>query len=588
MPTSPGKPKSVPSPPGPATWWRRWLQACRRHLGKTILASLALVVLATLVFADSLIAGPVRTLVERKLNSELDGYTVQLARVRPHIWRLAFDLDDLVLRQGTHPDPPVGEIAALRFSVDLRELLRFKLVGDLVIERPAIHVNLVQLAEEAKSAVRLQDRGWQKAVESIFPLKLNRVQVQDGSLLYLPSGAAAKPIQLTRVFMSARNVRNIAVLKGTYPSPVTLQAVVFDTGKLSFNGAADFLREPHVAGQGEIRLEQVPLDRLDPIAQEVQVRTRGGLLWVTGSVEYSPEATTAHLTDVLVEDLRLDYVTTTATKAIEEERLKRALEVASRARNAPSLFLRVDTLKLKGAQVGLVTDASKPPFRVFMQGVELTLENLDNHSDHGRSRFHAQGAFMGSGQTVFSGGFMASAKPADFDVRLKVDDARLSDLNPLLLSLAGADVAQGRLSIYSELAVKNGRIEGYIKPLFRNLKVSEHQKDKGKPFVKRVEMHLLQFLVFVFKNHTTQEVATVIRVSGSTVDPKVDEWEVIRKLIENGFARAVLPGFRDESTTADAPTAVASPAKAPEEKKASQAAPPSPPAPDTHRTATEP
>ena len=572
MPTSPGKPKSVPSPPGPAARWRRWLQACRRHLGKTILASLALVVLATLVFADALIAGPVRTLVERKLNSELDGYTVQLARVRPHIWRLAFDLDDLVLRQGTHPDPPVGEIAALRFSVDLRALLRFKLVGDLVIERPTMHVNLIQLAEEAKSAVRLQDRGWQRAVESIFPIKLDRVQVQDGSLLYLPGGVAAKPIQLTRVFMAARNVRNVAVLKGTYPSPVTLQAVVFDTGKLSFDGVADFLREPHAAGQGKIRLEQVPLDRLDPIAQEFQVRTRGGLLSVTGSLEYTPEALTAHLTDVLFEELLLDYVTTTATKAIEDERLRRALRVASSARNAPGLFLRVDTLKLKGAQIGFINQGSTPPYRLFMKGVELTLENLDNHSDHGRSRFNAQGAFMGSGQAVVSGGFLASAKPADFDVRLKVDDARLSDLNPLLLPLTGVDVAQGKFSIFSELAVKNGRIEGYLKPLFKNLKISEHQKDKGKPFIKRVEMHLLQFLAFVLKNHTTQEVATVIRVSGSTVDPKVDEWEVIRKLIENGFAGAILPGF---------------PAMAPEEKKASPGAPPPPPTADAHRAATE-
>ncbi len=553
----PGKSKTVPSLAAPATWWRRWLLACRSHVGKTILAGLALVVLLAFLFADALIARPMRTWVERKLNSQLDGYTVQLAGVRPHLWRLAFELDDLVLVQDTHPDPPVGNFAALKFSVDLGQLLRFKLVGDLVIERPALHVNLVQLAEEANSSVNLQDRGWQKAVESIFPVKLDRVQVQDGSLLYLPSGAASKPIQLTRVSMFARNVRNVAVLKGTYPSPVALEAVVFDTGKLSFKGAADFLREPHAAGQGELSLEQVPLERLDPIAQEFQVRTRGGLLSVKGSVEYTPEAQTAHLTDVLVEDLRLEYVTSTATKAIEEARVRQAIKVASSVRNAPTLFLRVDTLKLTNAQVGFANHTGKPPYRLFMKGVELKLENLDNHSDHGRSRFHAQGTFMESGKTVFSGGFLASAKPADFDVRLKVDDARLSDLNPLLLSSAGVDVAQGRLSIYTELAVKNGRIDGYIKPLFKNLKISDRQKDKGKPFVKRVEMHLLQFLAFVLKNHTTQEVATVIRVSGSTLDPKADEWEIIRKLIANGFAHAVLPGFRDESTTADPPKPVA-------------------------------
>ncbi len=555
--TPPDRSRSAPAPPPPDAWWRRGLEAWRGHPGRAILAGLALVALLALIFADALIAAPMRTWVERKLNSELDGYTVQLARVRPHLWRMAFELEDLVLTQDTHPDPPVGTFAALEFSVDLRALLRFKVVGDLRLERPEIHANLAQLAEEAGSAVGLQDRGWQQAVEAIFPIKLDRVQVEDGSVSYLPGGEGGKPIQLTGIFMVARNVRNVAVDKGTYPSPVSLRAVVFGTGALSFDGAADFLREPHAAGLGELRLAKVSLDRLDPIAREFQVRTRGGLLSVSGSLEYTPEVRSARLTEVLLEDLRLDYVTTRATRAMEEVRFRRALQVAGSVREAPMLFLRVDTLKLTNAQLGFVNDASKPPYRVFAQGVELELENLDNHSGHGRSKFLARGAFMGSGKTVFSGSFLASAKPADFDLRLKVDDTELTDLNPLLLSSTGVDVAQGRLSVYTELAVKEGRIEGYIKPLFKGLKISEHEKDKEKPFLKRVELHLLQFLAFVLKNPTTKEVATVIRVSGSTADPKADEWDVIWRLIGNGFAGAILPTFRDASTSAAPPTPAA-------------------------------
>jgi len=38
-------------------------------------------------------------------------------------------------------------------------------------------------------------------------------------------------------------------------------------------------------------------------------------------------------------------------------------------------------------------------------------------------------------------------------------------------------------------------------------------------------------------------VATVVRLSGPTSDPKASEWEVIRRLIGNGFARAIRPGF---------------------------------------------
>jgi hypothetical protein len=544
-------------PPSPPTgWWRRFLKVCRANLGKTTFAGLALLFVIVLFFADVLLAGPMRDWAERMMNSKLNGYTVHIGRVRPHIWRLAFDLDDLVLVQNTHPDPPVADFGALKFSILWEALLHFKVAGDLTIERPALHINLTQIEEEAKSHVSLKDRGWQRAVESIFPLKLDRVKVMDGSLLYLSSGTAGKPLQLTKVFMVAKNVRNIAAVKGTYPSPVTLEGVLFGTGKVWFKGEADFLREPYVAAQGEIRLDHVPLDRLNPLAQDYQMKTTGGFLSVKGYAEYTPEAQKVHLTDVLFENLHVDYVTSKATKAIEEKHGKQVVAVAKKVRNAPELLLQVDALRLTNSQIGFVNEAAKPPYRLFMSGVNLKLENLSNHANQGSSKFHARGVFMGSGATEVWGGFRSTARPADFDVHLKLDDAKLPGLNRFLMANAGVDVAEGLFSVYTEITVKDGKVSGYLKPLLKDLKIYDKQKDKDKPFLKRVEMHALQFLAYVFKNRSTQKVATVIRISGSTSDPKASEWEAIGKLIGNGFSQAVLPGFLDKSKAVDPPKPV--------------------------------
>ena len=269
-----------------------------------------------------------RSWAERKANANLKGYTVHIARVRPHFWKLAIDLYDLTLTQDTHPDPPVGNFGALKFSLAWSELLRFKVAGDLVLERPALHINLAQIQEEANSHVSLKERGWQKAVESIYPFKLDRVKVQDGSLVYLSAATASKPLQLTKIAMIAKNVRNIAVGKGSFPSPVTLDGVLFDTGKVWFKGAADFLREPYAAGQGEISLERIPLDRLNPIAQNFQLKTQGGNLSARGAVEYTPETQVAHLSYVLFGNLRVDYVTSKSTEAIEREHAKQTIKLA--------------------------------------------------------------------------------------------------------------------------------------------------------------------------------------------------------------------------------------------------------------------
>ncbi len=547
------EPKEGLTPPPPSGWWRRFLNTCRANRGKTIFAGLVLFVVIALGFADALLARPMRNWAERAMNSKLKGYTVHIGRVRPHLWKLAFELNDLVLMQNTHPDPPVADFDALKFSMVWGQLLRFKVAGDLTIERPALHINLAQIEEEANSHVTLKDQGWQNAVESIFPIKLDRVQVQDGSLLYLSSATASKPLQLTKVFMVATNVRNSAAAKGTYPSPVTLEGVLFEKGKIQFKGAADFLREPYVAAQGEIRLEHVPLDRLNPLAQDYQMKTTGGFLSVNGSVEYTPEAQMAHLTEVLLENLRVDYVTSIATKAVELEHAKKAVKLAKSVRNAPHLLLQVDTLKLTNSQLGFVNAATKPNYRLFMSDMSLELKNLSNQAEQGKSEFRAQGAFMGSGTTLVSGRVLTAARPVDFEVHLKLDNAKLPDLNGFLLAHAGVDVAEGLFSVYTEMTVKDGKVEGYLKPLIKNLKIYDKQKDKEKSFGKRVEMHVLQFLGSVFKNRSTQEVATVIHISGSTGDPKASEWEAIRKLIGNGFSHAVLPGFLDKSKAVDPP-----------------------------------
>lgn len=540
------------------------MQLLRAHRGKSTLFGLALLAMTAMVFGDHLLAEPMRRWAEQAMNSNLKGYSVRIGRFRPHLWRFAFDLDDLVLRQNTHPDPPVANVGSLQFSLMLRELLRFKVVGDMTLVRPALQVNRAQIEEETHSHVNLKERGWQGAVEAVFPFKLNQVKVQDGSLLYLSEATASKPIQLTKVFMTVKNVRNIAAAKSTYPSPVTMEGVLFDTGHVWFKGAADFLREPYAAAQGDIRLLQVPLDRLSPLAQAYQLKTTGGFLSLNGPMAYSPEGQSAHLSEVDLENLRVDYITSPATKAVEKQHAKQAGQLAEKVRSTPELLLEIDSLKMKNSQIGFENHGTTPPYRVFVSKLSLDLEHLSNHPGPHKSSFHAQGAFMGSGATTLNGRFRSAARPADFDVQLEVKDAKLTDLNGMLMAHAGVDVADGLFSLYTEITVKNGQVEGYVKPLIKNLKLFDHQKDDAKPFGQRVKLHVMQVFANLFKNHSTHAVATVARISGTTGGPTTNEWEVIRKLIGNGIFHAILPGFlHDPKIVAPPPAAPPPPSNAP-------------------------
>src|SRR6185436_20027631 len=128
------------------------------------------------------------------------------------------------------PVPPVADVPRVTASVQWSELRHFRLVADVVVDRPRIHVNLPQLREEDRDSVDIEDRGWQDAFQSIYPLKFNRVQVRNGELVYVDEDPK-RPLQLSRVNLIAENIRNTRDDKLVYPSPVRADAVLFGKGR---------------------------------------------------------------------------------------------------------------------------------------------------------------------------------------------------------------------------------------------------------------------------------------------------------------------------------------------------------------------
>ena len=517
-----------------------------------VIAGLGLLV----VFADNLLDKPLRTWGERTMNSKLKGYTVRLARWDTQIWHLTMELHGLTIVQIAHPESPVADIGSLDFKVSWRALLHLRLLGDLTIQRPHLRIDLAQLQEEAKGDVKFKDRGWQGAIEAIYPLKLEDVKIHDGSLLYASANPDALPLRLTKLEFAAQDLRNVQSAKGTYPSPVHLDALLFETGAIRFDGAADFLANPNAAIKGEIRIDRVPLDRLGSIAKMVQLKMKGGILSAHGSVESSAASDSVILQDVLLEGWNADYVTSAATKVAEKNHAQAVAKAAQQADNAPKMMLRIDRFRIVRSEVGFVNQTSDPHYRLFMTDFNLEMDNISNQFTEGVAKFQASGKFMGSGSTQIRGGFRPDGKGADFDVHLEMKDAQLASLNDLLKAYAGFDVDHGRFSLFTEITVKNQVISGYIKPLISDLHVYGDHKDHHKSYLQQGWEHIVDGIAYLLKNDDRREVATVARLSGKVTDPKANNFRVVLGLVRNGFFEAILPGFLAQAKPhppADAP-----------------------------------
>src|SRR5947209_4960870 len=172
-PLRPEPPRTEPEPPTPPPAHRTRWRLSRR--GLVFLGIVLAVVAIVAVLGSHLFDERLRRTLEGKINQRLTGYRVTLGHAHVNPLNLALTLRNLVIRQEANPDPPVADIPRLRASVEWPALLRHRLVADAVFDQPRVHINLPQLEQEAHDKVRLKDRGWQQAFESIYPLKFNHV-----------------------------------------------------------------------------------------------------------------------------------------------------------------------------------------------------------------------------------------------------------------------------------------------------------------------------------------------------------------------------------------------------------------------------
>src|SRR5262249_6858067 len=134
------------------------------------IAVILLIVIATVAAVlGYFIDEPMRQRLEITLNQPMKGYSGKLpGRDFPPIG-VSLTLRGLTVSQNAHPEPPVIVIDTLDAGVHWRALLHLRLVADFEFDGMRLHVNRPQLLQESADATPVEDKGWQQALEAIYP-----------------------------------------------------------------------------------------------------------------------------------------------------------------------------------------------------------------------------------------------------------------------------------------------------------------------------------------------------------------------------------------------------------------------------------
>jgi hypothetical protein len=179
--------------------------------------------------------------------------------------------------------------------------------------------------------------------------------------------------------------------------------------------------------------------------------------------------------------------------------------------------------------------------------ITLGLTNLTNNaraSSQGNrvASFKAEGSVIGGGELRFGGDIDPYATLPTFTLELALEHFDLTAINPLLINYEKIHINQGKANIFLELQSRQGKISGYLKPLFSDLSVfrSEDIERKG---ISALKEAVVGAVAEVFKNHPKDRFAGKIPLEGDITDPRSSVLSTIGSIFRNAFIQALQPGF---------------------------------------------
>ena len=130
-----------------------------------------------------------------------------------------------------------------------------------------------------------------------------------------------------------------------------------------------------------------------------------------------------------------------------------------------------------------------------------------------------------------------------FHLAVRLLGLDVTKLNDLALTYGKFDFKRGWFDLIIETDSKEGRIAGYVKPLFRNLKVFSPTQDfKEDNVLQFFWQALVGAATTVFKNQTRDQFGTLIPFTGdASRATTTDILATIGNVLRNAFIRAYLP-----------------------------------------------
>lgn len=201
---------------------------------------------------------------------------------------------------------------------------------------------------------------------------------------------------------------------------------------------------------------------------------------------------------------------------------------------------------LRDGSVHFRTFQSQKPVDVYLAHFQATIDNLSNIRDETTplvSTVQASALVMDQAKLQLIMTLDPFSYHPTFHMALRLLGLDVTALNDLALTYGKFDFKRGWLDLVVEADAKEGQLNGYVKPLFRDLKVFSPAQDiKEDSVLQFFWQALVGAVTTVFKNQPRNQFGTLIPFSGDVSGTtSANILATIGNILRNAFVRAYLP-----------------------------------------------
>jgi hypothetical protein len=209
--------------------------------------------------------------------------------------------------------------------------------------------------------------------------------------------------------------------------------------------------------------------------------------------------------------------------------------------------LNINTFEIHNGELKYKDNSSKPVVDVSLQQTHVLAKNLSTVVDKNiilPATINAE-AKVYEGELIINMKLNPLADQPTFDVNTEVKNTNLVLLNDFFKAYGKFDVNKGNFGLYSEMAAKEGKFVGYVKPLIKDLDILGPE-DKNDNFFHKAWEGIVGTTGFIFQNQKKDQLASKVEIKGDLKNPETQTLDALWQVLRNAFIQALVPAIDNE------------------------------------------